>query len=205
MGSGTSRPAPPSHQGGGLRIISHPWPWTARSPRTPPSRGIKEWEAFSLGAQSPDAERARLPHGRMEARPGIQARRPPWGAGEPIRAPGCHAPRWQTVPRQRRAASRGHLAHARPPLPARSPPQPPGSGRRSRSSCAGSSPASPSAPAAHSAWPRGSASCSCGSSCEVTSWFRDDLGEARFLPPTRPLLSADGGGTETPFALARRL
>uniref|UniRef100_A0A9L0SWC4 Histone-arginine methyltransferase METTL23 n=3 Tax=Equus caballus TaxID=9796 RepID=A0A9L0SWC4_HORSE len=72
------------------------------------------------------------------------------------------------------------------PGPARSPPRPPGSARSSRSSCAGSSPASPSAPAAHSAWPRGSASCSCGSSCGVTSWLRDHPGAARFRPPTRP-------------------
>lgn len=103
-------------------------------------------------------------------------------------------------------SSRGCPCPARPAIAARSPPRPPGSARSSRSSCAGSSPASPSAPAAHSAWPRGSASCSCGSSCRVTSWFRDDPGAARFLPPVRPLPDpGGGGGTKTSFAPARRL
>ena len=105
-------------------------------------------------------------------------------------------------------SSRGCPCPARPAIAARSPRRPPGSARSSRSSCAGSSPASPSAPAAHSAWPRGSASCSCGSSCRVTSWFRDDPGAARFLPPVRPLPDPGGGGgvgTKTSFAPARRL
>lgn len=73
---------------------------------------------------------------------------------------------------------------ARPAIAARSPPRP-GSVGSSRSSCAGSSPTSPSGPAAH---PLGLADPlrSCGSSCRVTtSWFRDDLGAARFLPPVR--------------------
>lgn len=39
----------------------------------------------------------------------------------------------------------------------------------------------------------------------VTSWFRDDLGAARFLPPTRPLPGPGDGSTKMPFARARRL
>lgn len=113
--------------------------------------------------------------------------RPPRGAGEPIGTPGTALGGWRTpVPGEVRTAPGGCPWSARPAIAARLPPRPPGSAGSSRSSCAGSSPASPSAPAAHSAWPRGSASCSCGSSCRVTtSWFRDNLGAARFLPPMR--------------------
>lgn len=85
-------------------------------------------------------------------------------------------------------------------MPARSPPRPPGSARSSRSNCAASSPASPSAPGVHSAWPRGSASCSCGSSCEAHQ--RVPPRPPRRPPPATnaPLPGPGDGRTATPFA-----
>lgn len=60
---------------GGLRI-SHSWPLTAGSPRTPLSKGIKGRQAFSLtrqGRESPVAEAG------ATAAPGLGG--PPWNPG----------------------------------------------------------------------------------------------------------------------------